>query len=73
MIFQGDKVRLTRHELAIRRAGAARNGHVVNDITTRDALLEATLAALRPELQADMLEFFETGSSPLTRQGKDRR
>ena len=60
-------VRLTPAELNRLRQAAARNGHVVNRIDSPGELLQATLDALAPERQADLLEFLEKGSSPLTR------
>lgn len=60
-------VRLTAAELNHLRQAAARNGHAVNHIDSPGDLLQATLDGLAPERQADLLEFLETGSSPLTR------
>ncbi len=64
--FNG-KIKLTKSELNMLRQYAARNGHAVNQINTLEALFSASIAALSPALQEDMLEFMETGSSPLTR------
>jgi len=60
-------VRLTPAELNRLRQAAARNGHAINRIDSPGELLQATLDALAPERQADLLEFLEKGSSPLTR------
>lgn len=69
MIFGSHgSVRLTASELNRLRRANAMNGFAVNTVRTRDQLLEATLGALTPEIQADLLEFLETGASTLTRQ-----
>ena len=60
-------VRLTPAELNRLRQAAARNGHVIHRIDRPADLLQATLDGLAPDRQADLLEFLETGSSPLTR------
>ena len=60
-------VRLTPAELNSLRQAAARNGHAINHVDSPGDLLRATLDGLAPERQADLLEFLETGSSPLTR------
>lgn len=62
-----ERVRLTTSELNHLRQAAGRNGHAVNRIDSPGDLLQATLDGLAPERQADLLEFLETGSSPLTR------
>jgi hypothetical protein len=67
MIFESNgRVRLTPDELNRLRQLNARNGEVINIVETRDDLLRAILGALSPERVADMLEFMETGNSPLT-------
>lgn len=74
MIFSSrHQVHLTRHELNGLRQAAARNGRVVNHVETPAELLRATLDALPSERLADLLEFLETGSSPLTREACVRR
>jgi hypothetical protein len=74
MIFSSrHRVHLTRAELNGLRQAAARNGCVVNRIETPAELLRATLDALPSERFADLLEFLETGSSPLTREASLRR
>ena len=67
MIRDGKKIRLTKTELNALRRDNARNGEAVNDVTDTSDYLNASIGALDPEVQADMLEFLETGSSPLTR------
>ncbi|MGI9301342.1 MAG: hypothetical protein ACR2RB_01345 [Gammaproteobacteria bacterium] len=62
-----NRVRLTRDELNTLRTANARNGNVVNDVSTTDELMSAAIGAQRPSIQSDLLEFLETGSSPLTR------
>lgn len=59
------RVRLTPGELNGLRRAAARNGVAVNRVETPAELLQATLDALPPERQADLLKFLETGVSPL--------
>lgn len=71
MIRDGKKVRLTRGELNELRTENARNGNVVNEVADTTAYLEAAIGALKPDTQADLLEFLETGSSPLTRATKN--
>ena len=67
MIFgTNGSVRLTRGELNMLRQANALNGHAVTAIRTRDELMEAALDGLPPGLQSDLLEFLETGRSPLT-------
>ncbi len=68
MIFGSrGSVRLTPDELNRLRRANALNGFAVNTVRTHDELLEATLGALKPGMQADLLEFLETGTSALTR------
>ena len=60
MIFAPDQsIRLTGGELNLLRQAAAKNGHVVNHIRTRDELLQATLDGLSPETQDDLLQFLK--------------
>lgn len=74
MIFERNgRVRLTPSELNRLRKLNARNGEAVNNIKTCDELLAATLGGLSSELAADIFEFLETGSSPLTRKGRAER
>ena len=74
MIFSSrHQVHLTRAELNGLRQAAARNGRVINRVDTPAKLLHATLDALPSERLADMLEFLETGSSPLIREASARR
>lgn len=60
------RVRLTPGELNGLRRAAARNGVAVNRVETPAELLQATLDALPPERQTDLLHFLEAGASPLT-------
>ena len=62
-----NRVRLTPAELNGLRSANARNGHAINVVETTGELLTAAIGAQRPEIQDDLLEFLETGSSPLTR------
>ena len=62
-----NRVRLTPTELNTLRTANAFNGNVVHEVKTTDELLTASVGAQRPEIQDDLLEFLETGSSPLTR------
>jgi hypothetical protein len=62
-----NRVRLTPTELNGLRSANARNGNTVNAVETIEELLTAAIGAQRPEIQDDLLEFLETGSSPLTR------
>lgn len=67
MIFADhNTVRLTATELNDLRQANAKNGFAVNRIVTRDDLLEAVLGGLSLELQNDLMDFLETGNSPLT-------
>lgn len=59
------RVRLTPYELNGLRRAAAQNGVAVNRVETPAELLQATLDALPPERQVDLLQFLETGVSPL--------
>jgi hypothetical protein len=69
LIFETNgRVRLTRCELNDLRRLNARNGDVVNRVTTRDELLTATVGALPSVLGTDLLEFLETARSPMTTQ-----
>jgi hypothetical protein len=69
MIFLDDEmVRLTASELNELRQTNAKNGFSVNRVTSRDDLWAAILGGLNPELQNDLMEFFETGSSPFTQE-----
>ena len=74
MIFESNGcVRLTPHELNCLRQRSAQNGEVVNAIKTRDELLAAVIGGLTPCVAEDLLEFLETGNSPLTRQCRTAR
>lgn len=67
MIFlEGEAIRITAGELNELRQANAKNGFAINRISSRDELLEAVLGGLSQDLQADLLEFLEIGSSPLT-------
>lgn len=72
MIFEDDRVRMTRHGFRRTRAAAARPSDALNDIRPLDGLWEAILAGLPPAIQAEGLEFFETGRSPLTGRDSDK-
>lgn len=67
MIRDGKTIRLTKAELNALRRDNARNGNAVNDVTDTREYLDASLGALDPATQEDLLEFLETGSSPNTR------
>ena len=67
------KVRLTKSEFNSLRAENAKNGVVIGEIRTDEDLLTASINGLPDHLLNDMLEFFETGGSPLTRQGRNER
>jgi hypothetical protein len=62
-------VRLTKSELNKLRQENAKQGEVLGTIKTDQDLLAAALNGLPNEIVNDMLEFFETGSSPLTCKG----
>lgn len=62
-----NRVRLTTSELNALRTANAKNGNVVNDVKTTDDLITAAVGAQRQEIQDDLMEFLESGSSPLTR------
>jgi hypothetical protein len=64
------QIRLTPGELNEIRSASARVDHVMHGIRTRDELLKAIFRGMPNDLAADMLEFMEAGSSPLT-QGID--
>jgi hypothetical protein len=66
-------VRLTKSELNTLRKHNAQQGNVVGTIKTPADLLEASISGLPDEIMNDMLEFFETGSSPLTDEGLSER
>jgi hypothetical protein len=66
-------VRLTKSELNKLRRENAKNGEVLGIVKTDQDLLAAALNGLPNEIINDMLEFFETGSSPLVRKGIDER
>jgi len=68
-------VRLTRSELNDLRTAAAKQGEVILDERkmTREEHLEALAAGTPLEIIEDALEFFQTGSSPLTREGGAER
>ncbi len=71
MIFESnDCVRLTPHELNRLRQRNAQNGEVVNAIKK---LLAAVIGGLTPCVAEDLLEFLETGNSPLNRQRRTAR
>jgi hypothetical protein len=61
-------IRLTASELNGIRSANARQGHVVDQIRTRDELLAAVIDGLSPELVVDLLAFMRTGSTRLTQQ-----
>lgn len=69
MLFDttSNKIRLTRAELARLRQCAARNGYAIGVVNTLPDAVVAHVQALPPAMAADMLEFCETGSSPMTR------
>lgn len=71
MLFESrTRVRLTPAELNRLRRGAARNGVSLNRVETPAQLLQATLDALSPEHQSDLLRFLEsddTAPAPETR------
>lgn len=61
MLFESrTRVRLTPAELNRLRRGAARNGVALNRVETPAQLLQATLDALSPEHQSDLLRFLES-------------
>jgi len=60
-------IRLTKSERNKLRQANAKNGEVLGNIKTDQDLLAAAINGLPNEIINDMLEFFETGSSPLTR------
>lgn len=63
-------LRLTATELAALRTKAAQNGYVVDRVTNDAEHFEALVVAANPRslgILDDLLEFLETGSSPLTR------
>jgi hypothetical protein len=66
-------VRLTKSELNKLRQENAKNGEVLGSIKTDQDLLAAALSGLPNDILNDMLEFFETGSSPLTSEGRTER
>jgi len=70
MIRDGKKIRLTRDELNALRRDNARNGAAVNEVNDTSDYLEASIGALTPDIQEDLREFLDTGSSPLTRAAK---
>ena len=61
------KIRLTKSEINTLRKENAKHGVVLGDIKTDEDLLAAAINGLPDEIVNDMLEFFETGQSPLTR------
>lgn len=71
--LDNDRVRLTKTEQNDLRSAAARQGFAINKITTGSELLEAAVCGLDDDLAADMLQFLETGTSPLFEQGKAER
>jgi len=71
MIELGNKVRLTRSELAILRKGAARYGFAINRVETVDEYEAALVKASSPALLEDLMEALETGSSRLIREEVD--
>jgi hypothetical protein len=69
MLFLANgRIRLTATELNGIRSANARQGHVVDQIRTRDELLAAVIDGLSPELVADLLALMRTGSTRLTQQ-----
>jgi hypothetical protein len=64
-------IKLTKSELNRLRMWNAQNGFVVGDITTEDEYHRAVIHGLPPHIIDDMLEYFETGSSPMTKKSLD--
>jgi hypothetical protein len=62
-------VRLTKSEHNKLRKYNAQNGIALGEVKTDEEYREAVYNGLPPEIVDDMLEFFETGNSPLTRKG----
>lgn len=60
------KSRLTREQLDRYRKAAAENGLVVEQVENAGEALGAALSAIPNNLAEDMLQFLETGSSPMT-------
>lgn len=54
-----DQVRFTKEELKKIKRLAAKNGEVIGEIKNNKEAMEACLKALPPEIQNDMLAFFE--------------
>lgn len=68
-----DHVRLTNGEANALRSAAARQGFAINNITTGSELLEAAICSLDAEVAEDMLQFLETGTSPMYEEGQAER
>ena len=74
MLIYADKVRLTRSEFArLQEANATHGGRVLGRIHSLRDYLEALIGGLPDEILFDMLEFFETDTSELTRRGDEER
>lgn len=67
------RVRLTRSKLNMLRKHNAQQGRVLGPINTVEDHQEAVIDGLPDDIIDDMLEFFETGDSPLQRQGRLER
>jgi hypothetical protein len=65
-----DHVRLTKGEVNALRSAAARQGIAINNITTGSELLEAVICSLDTDVAEDMLQFLETGTSPMYEAGQ---
>lgn len=67
MIFDKDsRVRVTNSELNFLRQRNAHHGNIITRIATVDELLNAVIGGLPSEIAADLLEYLETGRSPMT-------
>lgn len=74
MIFDHrGRLRLTRSHLNRLRKHNAQQGFVVNDIHSMSEYGQALVNGLPDHIVEDMLQFFETGDSPLIRQGARER
>lgn len=68
-----DRVRLTKGEINALRSAAARQGFAINNVTTDSELLEAVICGLDADVAEDMLQFLETGTSPMYEEGQAER
>jgi hypothetical protein len=68
LFLSNSRVRLTANELNGIRSANARQGHVVDQIRTRDEFLAAVIDGLSPEVVVDLLAFMRAGSTRLTQQ-----